>query len=346
MRTTRRSPAASTMKTCAPVGRRASGIREFSPSPKRFASPPPWPPAGWTPPRFASPTATPAIARSRPTMTSPCPCTRTSGAAPTLVSTIFPSSSRSVYSSATTFPSSTTAELAPACARAAAARPAARSTVTRRMPRCYRPAPGRSSMTPFHHQPIFELAEDDTPWRALGADGVEALRLDGRDFVRVDPSGLVRLAAAAFDDVSFLLRPGHLAQLRRILDDPEASENDRFVALELLKNANIAAGRVLPSCQDTGTALVIAHKGERVLTFGDDAAATARGIHQTFQERNLRYSQMAPLDMYTEKNTGSNLPAQIEIYSEPGSEYELLFVAKGGGSANKSFLYQETKALL
>jgi fumarate hydratase class I len=201
-------------------------------------------------------------------------------------------------------------------------------------------------MTAFHHQPLFELGSDDTPWRALGREGVEPLRLAGQDFLRVDPSALTRLAAAAFDDVSFLLRPGHLAQLRRILDDPEASENDRFVALELLQNANIAAGRVLPSCQDTGTALVMAHKGERVLSFGDDAEAIARGIHQTYQERNLRYSQLAPLDMYAEKNTASNLPAQIEIYSEPGDEYELLFVAKGGGSANKTFLYQETKALL
>ncbi len=201
-------------------------------------------------------------------------------------------------------------------------------------------------MTAFRHQPLFELGPDATPWRALGLDGIEPMQLAGRDFLRVDPALLTRLAAEAFDDVSFLLRPGHLAQLRRILDDPEASENDRFVALELLENANIAAGRVLPSCQDTGTALVMGHKGERVLTFGDDAEAIARGIHRTYQERNLRYSQLAPLDMYTEKNTASNLPAQIEIASEPGDEYELLFVAKGGGSANKSFLYQETKALL
>jgi fumarate hydratase class I len=201
-------------------------------------------------------------------------------------------------------------------------------------------------MSAFRYQPIFELGHEETPWRKLGSDGVETVELAGREFLRVDPDALARLAAAAFDDVSFLLRPGHLAQLARILDDPEASENDRFVATELLKNANIAAGRVLPSCQDTGTALVMAHKGERVLTFGDDAEAIARGIHRTFQERNLRYSQMAPLDMYAEKNTASNLPAQIEIHSEPGDEYELLFVAKGGGSANKTFLYQETKALL
>jgi fumarate hydratase class I len=201
-------------------------------------------------------------------------------------------------------------------------------------------------MTAFRYQPIFELGPDATPWRDLGRDGVETLELAGREFLRVDPDTLSRVAAAAFDDVSFLLRPGHLAQLAHILEDPEASENDRFVALELLKNANIAAGRVLPSCQDTGTAIVVAHKGERVLTFGDDAEAIARGIHRTYQERNLRYSQMAPLDMYAEKNTASNLPAQIEILCEPGDEYELLFVAKGGGSANKTFLYQETKALL
>ncbi len=201
-------------------------------------------------------------------------------------------------------------------------------------------------MSEFRYQPLFELGPDETPYRALGSEGVSTFEQGGRSFLRVEPEALTRLAAEAFDDVSFLLRPGHLAQLRRILDDPEASRNDRFVALELLKNANIAAGRVLPSCQDTGTAIVMGHKGERVLSFGDDAEAIARGIYRTFQERNLRYSQMAPLDTYTEKNTASNLPAQIEIYAEPGDEYELLFVAKGGGSANKSFLYQETKALL
>src|SRR5262245_42279860 len=201
-------------------------------------------------------------------------------------------------------------------------------------------------MSEFRYQPLFELGPDPTPYRSLGSEGVSRLELDGREFLRLEPEVLTRLSAEAFDDVSFLLRPGHLEQLRHILDDPEASRNDRFVALELLKNANIAAGRVLPSCQDTGTAIVMGHKGERVLTFGDDAEAIARGIHQTFQSRNLRYSQLAPLDMYREKNTANNLPAQIEIYSEPGAAYELLFVAKGGGSANKSFLYQQTKALL
>jgi fumarate hydratase class I len=201
-------------------------------------------------------------------------------------------------------------------------------------------------MSDFRYQPLFELGPDTTPYVRRGSEGVTTVEVDGRQVLRVEPAALTNLAAAAFADVSFFLRPGHLAQLRRILDDPEASENDRFVALELLRNANIAAGGVLPGCQDTGTAIVMAHKGEAVLTGADDAEAIARGIHRTYQEHNLRYSQMAPLDMYTEKNTGTNLPAQIEIHSEPGDEYEFLFIAKGGGSANKSFLYQETKALL
>ena len=197
-----------------------------------------------------------------------------------------------------------------------------------------------------HYQPLFELGPDETPYRQLTADGVSTVRLDGREFLQVDPDVLRAVARQAFDDISHLLRPGHLAQLRRILDDAEASPNDKFVALELLRNANIAAGRVLPGCQDTGTAIVMGHKGERVLTGGDDAAALSQGIFDAYAERNLRYSQLAPLDMYTEKNTGSNLPAQIEISAEPGDEYELLFIAKGGGSANKTFLYQETKAIL
>jgi fumarate hydratase class I len=201
-------------------------------------------------------------------------------------------------------------------------------------------------VTDFQYQPLFELEPEDTPYRPLGSEGVSRIELAGRNFLQVEPDALTQLAAEAYTDVSFLLRPGHLGQLRRILDDPEASENERFVALELLKNANIASGRVLPSCQDTGTAIVLGHKGEQVLTFGDDAEALARGIHRAYGENNLRYSQMTPLDMYTEKNTGSNLPAQIELYSEPGDAYEFLFVAKGGGSANKTFLFQETKALL
>jgi len=175
---------------------------------------------------------------------------------------------------------------------------------------------------------------------------VSVSEIDGRSILKVGAEALQLLSAEALDDVSHLLRPGHLAQLRKILDDPDASANDRFVALELLTNANIAAGRELPSCQDTGTAIVVAHKGENVFTGIDDAEAISRGIYDTFQRKNLRYSQLAPIDMYKEKNTGTNLPAQIDIFAEQGDEYELIYIAKGGGSANKTFLYQETKALL
>ena len=201
-------------------------------------------------------------------------------------------------------------------------------------------------MSEFQHQPIFELGPDETTYRQLATDGVSTVALDGEEFLRVDPDVLREVSRQAFDDIAHLLRPGHLAQLRKVVDDPAASGNDKFVAMELLRNANIAAGRVLPGCQDTGTAIVMAHKGERVLTGADDARALSQGIFDAYQQRNLRYSQLAPLDMYTEKNTGSNLPAQVEIYAEPGGEYDLLFIAKGGGSANKTFLYQETKALL
>jgi fumarate hydratase class I len=201
-------------------------------------------------------------------------------------------------------------------------------------------------MSDFYYQPLFERGPDDTPYRKLTSEGVSTVTVDGRELLKVEPEALRLLAQTAFDDISHLLRPAHLVQLRSILDDSEASENDRFVALELLRNANIASGRVLPGCQDTGTAIVMGHKGENVLTGANDGEALSRGIYDAYDQRNLRYSQMAPLDMFTEKNTGSNLPAQIEIYAEPGDEYELLFIAKGGGSANKSFLYQETKALL
>ena len=201
-------------------------------------------------------------------------------------------------------------------------------------------------MADFHYQPIFEFGPDETPYRKLTSDGVSTIRVDGAEMLKVEPDVLREVSRVAFDDVAHLLRPGHLAQLRKVIDDPESSQNDRFVALELLRNACIAAGRVLPGCQDTGTAIVMGHKGERVLTFGNDQVPLSQGVFDAYEQRNLRYSQMAPLDMYTERNTGSNLPAQIEIYAEPGDEYELLFVAKGGGSANKSFLYQETKALL
>ncbi len=201
-------------------------------------------------------------------------------------------------------------------------------------------------MPDFIYQPIFEHGHDQTPYRKLTSQFVAIQRFAGRDVLVVEPEALVLLAREALDDVSHLLRPGHLAQLAKILDDPEASENDRFVALELLTNANIAAGRVLPSCQDTGTAIVMAYKGQQVWTNGDDGEALSRGIFDAYQQRNLRYSQMAALDMYTEKNTGTNLPAQIDLYAEPGDEYRFLFLAKGGGSANKTFLYQESKALL
>ena len=201
-------------------------------------------------------------------------------------------------------------------------------------------------MTSFQYQPMFEHGHDETEYRHLTRDHVTTTRLNGREILEVEPAGLVRIAKEAIDDVAHLLRSSHLVQLRKILDDPEASENDRFVALELLKNASIASARVLPGCQDTGTAIVMGYKGQGVFTPGDDAEALSEGIYQAYDERNLRYSQLAPLDMYKEKNTGTNLPAQIEIYADPGDEYRFLFVAKGGGSANKTFLYQETKALL
>ena len=201
-------------------------------------------------------------------------------------------------------------------------------------------------MSAYQYQPLFEFGADKTPYRKLTAEGVSTVTVDGLDFLRVDPNILRELSRQAFDDIAHLLRPAHLAQLQKVVTDPESSANDKFVAMELLRNANIAAGRVLPGCQDTGTAIVMAHKGERVLTGGDDAEALSHGVFDAYEQRNLRYSQLAPVDMFTEKNTGSNLPAQIEIYSEPGDEYTFLFVAKGGGSANKTFLYQETKALL
>ncbi|HTY19434.1 MAG TPA: fumarate hydratase [Myxococcota bacterium] len=201
-------------------------------------------------------------------------------------------------------------------------------------------------MSAFSFQPLFELGHDDTPYRKLTADHVGTARWGARDLLTVESAGLERLAAEAVRDVSHLFRPGHLAQVRAILDDPEASDNDRFVALQMLKNANVAAGMILPSCQDTGTAIVIGKKGQCVFTSGDDEEALARGIHHTYQNTNLRYSQMAPLTMYEEVNTRTNLPAQIELYAVGGDEYHFLFVTKGGGSANKSLLFQETRAIL
>jgi fumarate hydratase class I len=201
-------------------------------------------------------------------------------------------------------------------------------------------------MGEFVYQEPLPLGEDDTPYRLLSADHVSSFQAAGQTFLRVEPEALALLTRQAMRDIAHLLRPGHLAQLAGILADPEASPNDRFVALELLKNANIAAGGVLPSCQDTGTAIVMGKKGQLVFTGGGDEEAIARGVYDVYTTANLRYSQLAPLDMYRETNTGSNLPAQIDIFATDGDEYHLLFMAKGGGSANKSFLYQETKALL
>src|SRR5712675_294934 len=196
----------------------------------------------------------------------------------------------------------------------------------------------------FHE--LLPLGEDDTPYRKLTGDYVATASFEGESVVKVAPEALTLLARQAFIDSQHLLRPRHLVQLRAILDDPEASANDKFVAFDLLKNANLAAGKVLPMCQDTGTAIVMGKKGQQVWTGGDDAAALSAGICRTYTETNLRYSQVAPLSMFQEVNTGDNLPAQIDLYAEPGEEYKFLFIAKGGGSANKSFLYQQTKAVL
>src|SRR5690349_15935315 len=196
----------------------------------------------------------------------------------------------------------------------------------------------------FHE--LFPLGPDDAPYRKLTGDHVSSGMFEGQRVVKVDPEALTLLAREAYVDCQHLLRPGHLAQLRAILDDPQASANDHFVAFDLLKNANIAAGKVLPMCQDTGTAIIMGKKGQQVWTGGDDAAALSEGIRRTYTETNLRYSQVAPLSMYEEVNTGDNLPAQIDLYAEPGDQYKFLFIAKGGGSANKSFLYQQTKAVL
>ena len=196
----------------------------------------------------------------------------------------------------------------------------------------------------FH--PLIPNFDDTTEYRLITDDFVETVLTGDREVLKIDPEGIAHLTAEGFSDTSHLLRTSHLQQLSNILDDPEASENDRFVALDLLKNANISAGRILPMCQDTGTAIVMGKKGENVWVEGDDEAAITDGIKRTYETDNLRYSQLAPIDMYTEKNTGNNLPAQIDIYSEKGNSYKFMFIAKGGGSANKTFLYQKTKALL
>ncbi len=203
-----------------------------------------------------------------------------------------------------------------------------------------------AEVPPFTYTELLPLGHDDTEYRLVTTEGVSTFETPEGTFLKVDPEAIRRLTAEAMHDIAHFLRSGHLQQLRNILDDPEASENDRFVALDLLKNAAISAGGVLPMCQDTGTAIVKAKKGQFVFTGGGDEEAIAHGIYDTYQTSNLRYSQMAPLDMYTERNTGTNLPAEIKISAIDGDAYKFLFLAKGGGSANKSFLYQETKALL
>ncbi len=199
---------------------------------------------------------------------------------------------------------------------------------------------------PFDFTELLPTGPDETPYRLLTTEGVSTVRAAGRTFLEVSGETLTALARTAMRDIAHLLRPAHLAQLRRILDDREASPNDRFVALDLLKNANIAAGGVLPMCQDTGTAIVMGKRGLGVLTDGQDESHLSRGIYDAYTTLNLRYSQLAPLTMWEERNTGSNLPAQIELYATGSDHYSFLFMAKGGGSANKSYLYQETKAVL
>jgi fumarate hydratase class I len=201
-------------------------------------------------------------------------------------------------------------------------------------------------MPEFSYTDMLPTGADDTEYRLLTANGVTAAEALGRTFLQVEPEALTQLTATAMHDIAHLLRPAHLRQLRSILDDPEASGNDKFVAGDLLKNACIAAGGVLPMCQDTGTAIVMGKRGQQVLTDGRDEEHIARGVFDAYTKLNLRYSQLAPLTMWEERNTGSNLPAQIELYATGGDEYKFLFMAKGGGSANKSYLYQETKAVL
>lgn len=201
-------------------------------------------------------------------------------------------------------------------------------------------------MATFSYEPTFQYGDDDTQYRLLTREGVSEIQVGDRKMLKVEPSALKELARQAFADVSFYLRPSHLKQLAAELADPEASDNDRFVIYTHLQNAVVAANGHLPSCQDTGTAIVMGKKGQYVLTDGDDAAAISEGIWDTYQQRNLRYSQIAPLTMFQEKNTASNLPAQIDLLAEKGDAYKFLFVAKGGGSANKTFLYQQTPAVL
>jgi len=198
--------------------------------------------------------------------------------------------------------------------------------------------------SPLFQSNIFDHVEDYK--QILDSSAVSTTTVNGQEYLQVDGDAITKLTRAAFEDIAHLLRPAHLRQLRSILDDAEASDNDKFVAMELLKNANIASARVLPGCQDTGTAIVLGKKGHMVLTDGQDEAYLAQGAYRAYKELNLRYSQVAPVDMFTEKNTGNNMPAQIDLLASKGDEYKFMFIAKGGGSANKTFLYQQTKALL
>src|SRR3989338_6932143 len=204
----------------------------------------------------------------------------------------------------------------------------------------------KEEMPEFKYTEPFSIAKDSTRYRRLAGDFLQGVSVEGRKILKVRPEALTTLAREAFIDVSFYLRTSHLEQVAKILEDPEASDNDRFVAYTLLKNAAVAAEGRLPSCQDTGTAIIFGEKGESVWTGGEDELALSQGVYETFQEKNLRYSQMVPVTIFEEQNTGTNLPAQIELHARRGDEYHFLFIAKGGGSANKSFLYQETKALL
>jgi fumarate hydratase class I len=206
--------------------------------------------------------------------------------------------------------------------------------------------PDPKPVPPYKHTPLFPLGADNTPYKKITTEGVRVEKVLGKDMLVVSREALRALSEAAFGDINHYLRPGHLKQLRSILDDPEASDNDKFVAFDFLKNANIAAGGVLPMCQDTGTAIIMGKKGARVLTDGDDEAALSEGARDAYLRRNLRYSQVAPLSMYEEKNTANNMPAQCEIYAEGDDSYKFMFMAKGGGSANKSFLFQATPSVL
>jgi fumarate hydratase, class I len=206
--------------------------------------------------------------------------------------------------------------------------------------------PDPKPVPPYKHTPLFPLGADTTPYRKITTEGVRVEKVLNKDMLVVSREALRALSEAAFGDINHYLRPGHLQQLRNILDDAEASDNDKFVAFDFLKNANIAAGGVLPMCQDTGTAIIMGKKGFRVITDGDDEAALSEGARDAYLRRNLRYSQVAPLSMYEEKNTANNMPAQCEIYAEGDDAYKFMFMAKGGGSANKSFLFQATPSVL